>query len=122
MGDVLGDADMLQRFAYGMNANGDRTSVVATGSAVTNGTETYAYDELDRLTSATYEDAGTVDYTYDANGNRLTQTSGAQVTTSTYDDADQLTSLSGAISLSYGYDEKRNCHVHHLRLQGTPAC
>ena len=34
--------------------------------------ETYTYDDVGRLTSVTYDDNSTIDYTYDANGNVLT--------------------------------------------------
>jgi YD repeat-containing protein len=34
----------------------------------------YAYDELNRLTSVTYDDGTTIAYSYDAAGNRLTRT------------------------------------------------
>jgi RHS repeat-associated protein len=99
---------MLARFAYDVDPNGNRVDLHVTGSAVDNGTESYTYDDLDRLTEATYIDDGTVAYAYDADGNRLSVTSGSQVTTYAYDDADQLTSLSGATTLSFDYDLNGN--------------
>jgi YD repeat-containing protein len=39
-----------------------------------NGSVTYAYDALGRIVSASYDTGVIVIYTYDANGNRLSQT------------------------------------------------
>ena len=47
-------------------------------------------------------------WSYDGAGNRLTQTSGSQVTSYTYDGADQLTSTSGAFAETYAYDANGN--------------
>jgi RHS repeat-associated protein len=102
-------ATLLARYADDLDANGNRAAVHITGSAVTNGTESYAYDELDRLTEATYPaGGGTIDYAYDADGNRVERTSGSDVTDYSYDDADQLTETTGADAHTYGYDEDGN--------------
>jgi RHS repeat-associated protein len=100
---------MLQRFVSTLDANGNRTAVALLGAAIaTPGTESYTYDELDRLTGVTYSDGGSASYTWDANGNRLTQTSGGQTATYAYDDADQLTGVSGSINVTYSYDANGN--------------
>lgn len=39
--------------------------------------ETYSYDSLGHLTRIAYPDGTSIDYTYDANGNRLTLTANA---------------------------------------------
>jgi RHS repeat-associated protein len=102
-------ATLLSRYAYGLDANGNRTAVLITGTAVTNGTESYAFDDLDRLTGVTYPDASTVEYVYDANGNRTSAAPSGQTATSySYDDADQLTSTSGGFVSSYSYDDAGN--------------
>jgi len=51
-------------------------AILLTGSR--SGAVTYTYDELDRLTSATYDDGAKIVYTYDAPGNigSITTTSG----------------------------------------------
>lgn len=64
---------------------------------------TYGYDALDRLTSATTS-AITDGWTYDANGNRLTQTGTTPVTFSVSSTSNQLTATTGGLARSYGYD------------------
>jgi len=63
----------------------------------------YAYDALDRLSAASTS-AQAQSFTYDANGNRLTQggsTSSVFVPSST---SNRLSSISGALSRTYAYD------------------
>jgi YD repeat-containing protein len=43
-------------------------------ASAANGSVTYAYDALGRIVSASYDTGVIVIYTYDANGNRLSQT------------------------------------------------
>ncbi|MBI5304208.1 MAG: hypothetical protein HY868_18900 [Chloroflexi bacterium] len=67
----------------------------------------YTYDPLYRLTQArstgTYTD--TFAYTYDAVGNRLTQTANGAATTYAYDNANRLTSANGQ---AYTWDANGN--------------
>ncbi|RIK43046.1 MAG: hypothetical protein DCC58_10205, partial [Chloroflexi bacterium] len=91
----------LQSFAYTYDDAGNRTSVTSGA-----GVESYVYDDLDRLLEVTYPNTDVIEYTYDANGNRLTETlNSGSPTTYTYDDADQLTSDG---TLSYDYDDAGN--------------
>ncbi len=78
----------LSSYAYTMDNVGNRTQVVDQ-----NGTTTYNYDPLYRLTSVTYPGPSTTSYTYDAAGNRLTMTSGGSTTSYTYDNANELTQV-----------------------------
>jgi RHS repeat-associated protein len=81
---------------------------VTTGDVVTSVvTINYAYDPLYRLTNADYTGAYThsIDYSYDAAGNRLTQTVNGSLVTYTYDAADRLTSVNG---VAYTYDANGN--------------
>ena len=76
-----------------------------------NGTESYTYDALDRLTFAAYPGGGSATYAYDANGNRTSVTSGGSVTNYQVDAADQLTALTDSTNTviqSYGYDANGN--------------
>ncbi len=67
--------------------------------AVQTTTITYAYDLLSRLKSASYSTGEIMTYTYDATGNRLTETCqnvpGCTTHTSSYNAANRLTSVDG---------------------------
>ena len=68
---------------------------------------TYGYDLLDRLNAAT-KTSQTIGYTYDANGNRLTQT-GTQTATYTVSTTNnRITSITGTPTRSYSYDAAGN--------------
>jgi RHS repeat-associated protein len=86
----------LSSYTYTLGAVGNRTQMVDLS-----GTHSYQYDDLYRLTQATYPDQSTISYTYDAVGNRLTEND----TSYTYDDADQMTEAGGT---SYTYDANGN--------------
>jgi len=77
----------------------------------------YAYDPLNRLTEASYNDGSYFHYSYDAVGNRLAETTSAGTTTYGYDIVNRLTSVDGPqpradqFSLhhcSYGITDSRN--------------
>ncbi len=85
---------------YAYTGNGDVQSI-DDGIAPTD--ETYGYDGLDRLTSSSGP-WGTITYTYDQVGNRLTKTEGSQ-TTYTYGSYNRLTQ---AGSTNYTYDNNGN--------------
>jgi RHS repeat-associated protein len=63
----------------------------------------YGYDALDRLTSATTS-AITDGWTYDANGNRLSQTGTNAITFYIPSDTNQLSSTTGSLVRSYVYN------------------
>ncbi|MCS6861763.1 MAG: hypothetical protein NZT92_15775 [Abditibacteriales bacterium] len=88
------DANDNRLHLYEIDANNNRTA-----------TETYAYDELSRLTSVTYKDNFTQTYTFDKVGNRLTKTESGNTTTYTYNSVNELTSSSEG---SYTYDANGN--------------
>ena len=72
---------LILQYHYTLDAAGRRTQVVVTTPTGVRA-EAYHYDDLNRLDQVTYsDDNGTIDstdkvvkYTYDRNGNRLTQT------------------------------------------------
>ena len=106
----------LSDYAYTIDAAGRPVTVVQTG-AVT-GTTLYQYDNNNRLVDACYqattcsETSGSTDpyihYTYDGDGNRLTEARPVGTTTSSYNNTDELTS---AGSTTYTYDANGNEHT-----------
>jgi YD repeat-containing protein len=86
----------ISSFDYTLDAAGNRTAMEDL-----DGTHSYEYDPLYRLTEVTYPDPETDAYTYDSVGNRLTRDSDDY----TYDAADQLTDLEGT---SFDYDDNGN--------------
>lgn len=67
---------MLQRNArYRIAAGALALAVALTSSALqaANGSVVYTYDALGRLATASYDTGVCIAYTYDANGNRLSQ-------------------------------------------------
>jgi YD repeat-containing protein len=59
-------------------------------------TDVYGYDPAGRLTTVTRDGAPLVTYTYDANGNRLTETTLAGTVSGTYDAQDRLLTYGAA--------------------------
>ncbi len=64
---------------------------------------TYGYDALDRITSAS-DTAITRGWTYDANGNRLTETGTSPSTYSISSSNNQISSITGTLARTYSYD------------------
>ena len=96
----------LASVSYTLDAVGNRT-----GRVDEQGTHSYSYDGLYRLTSVTYPGPSTTSYTFDAFGNRTRMTNSAGTTTYAYDDADRLTEVqppSPAPAIGYDWDENGN--------------
>jgi RHS repeat-associated protein len=70
-------SNKVQSLSYGYNAANDVLSITDAVTSVNS--QTFGYDALDRLTSATGA-YGTLAYTYDRNGNRLTESPAAPIT------------------------------------------
>jgi RHS repeat-associated protein/uncharacterized repeat protein (TIGR01451 family) len=85
----------LSRFAYTLDANGNRTALTSPS-----GNETYAYDNADRLTNATYGNGATQSYTYDLAGNRLSVINNGTTQAYVYDAAGRLTKA-GSDNITY---------------------
>jgi RHS repeat-associated protein len=68
---------------------------------------TYGYDSLDRLNSAS-KTSLTQGWTYDANGNRLTQTGTTPSTYTNSGSSNRVSSISGSLARSYAYDNAGN--------------
>jgi RHS repeat-associated protein len=99
---VKGGTTTLASVAYTLDDVGNRTQRVDQ-----QGTHTYEYDDLYRLTEVTYPGPATTEYTFDAFGNRLTMTNAAGTTDYTYDDADRLTEVDGPSTspVTYTWDD-----------------
>jgi RHS repeat-associated protein len=76
---------------------------------------TYGYDLLDRLTNAN-KTGTTIGFTYDANGNRLTETGTNASTYSVSSTSNRLNSVSGSLAKSYSFDA-----VGNITSDGTHA-
>jgi RHS repeat-associated protein len=68
---------------------------------------TYGYDALDRLTGGTSPSV-TRGWTYDANGNRLTETGSSPSTYSISPTSHRISGITGALARTYGYDAAGN--------------
>ncbi len=104
---------LLARYAYTLDAAGNRTRVTETVNGVTREIS-YTYDALYRLIAADYSTGETYGYQYDPVGNRVAYTlttplDGTAVTTYTYDAANRLL-VAGAPghSVAYTWDARGN--------------
>jgi RHS repeat-associated protein len=94
----------LASFGYTFNGEGQRLSETSP-----EGTTSYTYDTLGRLTGTTYPDTPAETFTYDTVGNRTTRVSNGVTTTYGYDDASELTSVTtGGVVATYTYDANGN--------------
>jgi RHS repeat-associated protein len=101
----------LSRAGYTLDNVGNPTQITdATGA-----TNTYNYDNLDRLTKACSSTttctgaANYINWSYDAAGNRLSETRPTGTTNYTYNAKDELTKTVGPSgTVNYGYDNNGN--------------
>ncbi len=102
---VKNGSTTIASVAYTLDDGGNRTQRVDQ-----QGTHTYAYDDLYRLTSVTYPGPSTTSYTFDAFGNRTSMTDASGTTDYTYDDADRLTEVDppSASAVAYTWDDNGN--------------
>ena len=100
---VKGGSTTIASVAYTLDDVGNRTQRVDQ-----QGTHTYGYDDLYRLTSVTYPGPSTTSYAFDAFGNRTSMTVAGNTTTYAYDDNDRITSVtppSPASVINYTWDD-----------------
>lgn len=103
---------VLGSFDYTYDAVGNRTGVVEVMNVTTATTTTiaYEYDDLYRLTDATYSDGRSFEYVYDAVGNRTMVTDSFNIST-TYVYSDNYTiaeTIVGGVSQPYTWDDNGN--------------
>ena len=86
----------------------DAFRITSTTDSATGGPAwTLGYDILDRLNSAT-KTGTTIGYTYDANGNRLSQTGTSASTYTVSGTSNKLSSTTGALARTYTYNTSGN--------------
>ncbi len=106
--DQDGNVDQLDSAGLRTYAQDDAFRITGITDAVNpNLSWTLAYDLLDRLTSAS-KTGQSQTWTYDANSNRLTQGGTSSSTFTISGTNNQLSSVSGALSRTYGYDAAGN--------------
>ena len=100
---MKGGSTTIASVAYTLDDVGNRTQRVDQ-----QGTHTYSYDDLYRLTSVTYPGPSTTSYAFDAFGNRTSMTVAGNTTTYAYDDNDRITSVtppSPGSAINYTWDD-----------------
>lgn len=86
--------------------NASRTASI-TNTASNSTSWTYGYDSLDRLTNGN-EISLKKGWTYDADGNRLTETGSTPSTYSISSTSNQITGITGTLARTYAYDAAGN--------------
>lgn len=126
-------SSLVAEYFYTLDAAGKALEMRTTLPGGVIKREGYSYDRFDRLTQAIYADDGTIDandrtqlWTYDGNGNRLTQTTkvnniATEVLTYHYGNENRLLSVTdqtGATTAEYKYDAAGN-RIQEITPQKT---
>ena len=108
-GWTWGNGEPMQR-VYDLDGRVSALTLGPAAATYASLAQTYGYDSLNRLTSADLGGGSTQSYTYDANSNRTNLTvNGSSSTNYTYPSSShRLSSLSGATSKSFTYDNAGN--------------
>ena len=95
--------------AGNVTSDGRSIAGAAFGGDLAGGTQTYSYDNLDRVTGASGLGWGSGAYEYDLDGNRTKSTEAGVTTTYLYDRADQLKQQTiGPTTTAFVYDTQGN--------------
>ncbi len=92
----VASAGLSETWTYTYDAVSNITQIVKPG-----GTDSYGYDDLDRLDDYTLPGSAQVTYTYDALGNRLTETQSGVTQTHTYGTTDNRLMTQAGSALTY---------------------
>jgi len=118
--DTGANSALVQKLTYSYDA-ADRVMSITDGIDASRN-QSFGYDVIDRLTSATgiY---GTLGYTYDPNGNRLSQTVGTQTSSYVYgSSSNRLTSITvGTVTTSVTTNANGNITSIPPSNSSTPA-
>ena len=103
----------VQDLGYLFDPNGNITDITNNLDALKN--KNYTYDTLNRLTDSTGP-WGTLGWTYDNVGNRLTQVLNAATDTYAYTpNSNKIAGIAGSSSKSYGHDSAGNLSAENTR-------
>lgn len=104
---------IVSGYTYEYDENGNIVKMIEADGNVT----IYGYDAINQLINVTYPAGSTVEYTYDAMGNRMELKNNAVLTNYTYDDIDRLQKAGEA---SYKWDSNGNL-ISKTDTNGTTA-
>jgi RHS repeat-associated protein len=99
------EEDAIQRMRYTWDAGGNLTQ---RENVLTEETETFGYDSLDRLTEASLTDVYDLTYAYDEIGNITSVTNNLLSETDSYDYGSQPHAVTDVGETEYGYDDNGN--------------
>lgn len=103
----------IQNLAYSYDKNSNITNIA--DNLDTTKTKTYGYDSQDRLTTATGP-WGSLNYSYDLNGNRTTETKNSSATSYNYKPStNQLASTAGEKNYSFTFDQNGNTATENTK-------
>lgn len=97
------DGTIINSYTYTLDGVGNHKNVTSneplSSTPLTPANITYGYDKSNRI-----QNAGSINFTHDLNGNMKKQIDGSATTDFTYDTENKLTNVSGTFNASYGYD------------------
>jgi RHS repeat-associated protein len=103
-----GNGQVMQR-SYDLDGRVNTLTLGPSTGTYADLSQVFSYDSLNRMISANLAAGQTQSFTYDANSNRTNATINAASTTYTYPSTShKLTSLSGAVTRSFSYDNAGN--------------
>jgi RHS repeat-associated protein len=103
----IGNPGQQYETSYTYDNNGNLETITSANASWWD--RSYSYDALNRLTSATGEIFGTIDYTYDDVGNRLTKTEGGVTDIYSYvTGTNRIDEITGTGTIAYTYDDNGN--------------
>ena len=104
------------------NVTAESRSLPGVAGNAGSGSQSFTYDGLNRVTGSSGLASDSRAYTYDLDGNRLTETVNGTTKTSTFDRADQLVNVSGGGGpTAYAYDKYGNMTANAESVSSATA-